>query len=62
MLVLRSLILNEQQEVSFNLAQTGLVYRAGVVRERPVDKFKPADLLQSVHAWRAVILLLMQDN
>ena len=46
-------ILNEQQEVSFNLAQTGLVYRAGVVRERPVDKFKPADLLQSVHAWRA---------
>lgn len=45
-------ILNEQEEASFDLAQTGLVYRTSVVRERPVDKFKPANLRQSVHVWR----------
>lgn len=44
-------VLNDRQEVDFSLA-TGIVYRSGVVRERPVDNFKPANLLSEVHAWR----------
>lgn len=45
-------VLNEQQEVDFELAAAGMVYRSGVVRERPVDNFKPAKLLDEVYAWR----------
>ncbi len=44
-------VLNDSGEVDFNLV-TGLVYRSGVVRERPVDKFKPANLLADVNGWR----------
>lgn len=44
-------VINERQEVDFGLV-TGIVYRSGVVRERPVDKFKPANLLADVNAWR----------
>jgi flavin reductase (DIM6/NTAB) family NADH-FMN oxidoreductase RutF len=46
-------ILNERQEVDFTLAEGGLAYRAGVVRERPVEKFRPADLRQKVRDWRS---------
>jgi flavin reductase (DIM6/NTAB) family NADH-FMN oxidoreductase RutF len=45
-------VLNERREVDFALAQGGLVYQAGVVRERPVDRFRPADLLHKVRNWR----------
>lgn len=44
-------VLNDRGEVDFNLV-TGLVYRSGAVRERPVDKFKPVNLLADVNAWR----------
>lgn len=44
-------VLNDRGEVDFNLV-TGLTYRSGVVRERPVDKFRPANLLADVIAWR----------
>ena len=43
-------ILNEQQEVDFALAEGGLAYCAGVVRERPVENFRPAELRQKVRA------------
>jgi flavin reductase (DIM6/NTAB) family NADH-FMN oxidoreductase RutF len=33
-------VLNERQEVDFVLAGGGLAYRAGVVRERPVENFR----------------------
>jgi len=45
-------ILNERGEVAFGGRNVGLVYRAGIVRERPVDNFRPDDLRQSVNAWR----------
>lgn len=45
-------VLNERNEVDFNLAKGGLPYQAGPVRERPVDKFQPEELLTSVHQWR----------
>ena len=45
------MILNERQEVDFALARGGLAYRAGVVRERPVDNFRPSELLQAVRTW-----------
>ncbi len=45
-------VLNERQEVDFRLAGGGLVYRAGVVRERPVENFRPDALLSSVQSWR----------
>jgi flavin reductase (DIM6/NTAB) family NADH-FMN oxidoreductase RutF len=45
-------VLNDRQEVDFAKAREGLVYRSGVVRERPVDKFRPDDILQQVRAWR----------
>ena len=44
-------VLNNRGEVDFNLA-SGLVYRSGVVRERPMDKFKPVNLLAEVNDWR----------
>lgn len=44
-------VLNNREEVDFSLV-TGLVYKSGVVRERPVDKFKPVNLLADVNAWR----------
>ena len=44
-------VLDARQEVDFEQA-VGLVYRSAVVRERPVDNFKPADLLADVRAWR----------
>ncbi len=45
-------VLNKRNEVDFNLAKGGLPYRAGPVRERPVDKFRPDELLASVRKWR----------
>jgi hypothetical protein len=39
--------------VDFRLAEGGLVYRAGVVRERPVEKFRPVDLRQKARDWRS---------
>ncbi len=45
-------VLNARQEVTFDLTTVGMVYRSTVVRERPVDKFKPANLLEEVYAWR----------
>ncbi len=45
-------VLNKRQEVDFDLAMAGIVYRAGVVRERPVNKFKPANLLEEIYVWR----------
>ena len=44
-------VLNERSEIDFSLARAGLPYRAGPVRERPVDKFKPDELLEKVRAW-----------
>ena len=46
-------VLNERQEVDFRLAEGGLAYRAGVVRERPVEKSRPAELRQKVYNWRS---------
>lgn len=45
-------LLNAQQEVVFDLVSAGLVYRSTVVRERPVDNFKPSNLKEAVNAWR----------
>lgn len=47
-----SAVLNERNEVDFNLARGGLPYRTGPVRERPVAKFRPDTLLDSVRQWR----------
>jgi len=44
-------VLNERQEVDFTLAEGGLAYHAGVVRERPVENFRPAELRHKVRAW-----------
>lgn len=44
-------VLNERQEVDFRLAEGGLAYRAGVVRERPVQNFRPAELRQKMRTW-----------
>ena len=40
-------VLNERQEVDFALAQ-GMSYWSGIVRERPVDNFRPGELLRKV--------------
>ena len=45
-------VLNGRQEVDLQRAGAGLVYRAGVVRERPVDNFRPDALRQQIHRWR----------
>lgn len=45
-------VLNGRQEVDFQRAGAGLAYRAGVVRERPVDNFRPDALRQQIHRWR----------
>jgi len=45
-------VLNERLEVDFSLAKGGLPYRTGPVRERPVNNFKPEELLEKVRAWR----------
>lgn len=47
-------ILNERNEVDFSLAKGGLPYRSGPVRERPVNKFKPNELLEEVRTWRKI--------
>ncbi|MCB0016927.1 MAG: flavin reductase family protein [Anaerolineales bacterium] len=44
-------VLNSRHEVDFSHAQ-GLPYRSGPVRERPVDNFRPDELLTRVHSWR----------
>ena len=46
-------VLNGRSEVDFHKAQGGLPYRAGVVRERPVDNFRPQTLLKQVRGWRS---------
>jgi flavin reductase (DIM6/NTAB) family NADH-FMN oxidoreductase RutF len=45
-------VLNNRDEVDFGRARSGLAYRASVVRERPVDDFRPNDLRQQIHTWR----------
>lgn len=45
-------VLNDRQEVDFHRVKAGLAYRAGVVRERPVDNFRPDNLRQQIRAWR----------
>jgi flavin reductase (DIM6/NTAB) family NADH-FMN oxidoreductase RutF len=45
-------VLNGRQEVDFQRAGAGLAYQAGVVRERPVNKFRPDELRQQIHRWR----------
>lgn len=45
-------VLDARQEVDFNLAGEGLAYRSGAVREKPVDKFDPEELLRQVRQWR----------
>jgi flavin reductase (DIM6/NTAB) family NADH-FMN oxidoreductase RutF len=45
-------VLNDRQEVDFDLARRGMIYRQGAVREKPVEKFNPEELLQQVRAWR----------
>lgn len=45
-------VLNEHDEVDFDLAEGGLPYRTGPVRERPVNKFRPDELLIRVRQWR----------
>lgn len=45
-------IVDDHGEVDFDLAGGGLPYRTGVVRERPVYKFMPEELLRHVHQWR----------
>lgn len=45
-------VLDVRGDVDFDLARGGLPYRAGTVRERPVDNFRPERLLQAVHSWR----------
>jgi flavin reductase (DIM6/NTAB) family NADH-FMN oxidoreductase RutF len=45
-------VLNEHQEVHFDLDKVGLVYHSGVVRERPVDKFRPDQLRREVDSWK----------
>jgi flavin reductase (DIM6/NTAB) family NADH-FMN oxidoreductase RutF len=46
-------VLNARQEVDFSLVRGGLVYGTAVVRERPVDNFRPDELLRRLRAWRA---------
>lgn len=55
-------ILNKRREVDFDLAQGGLAYQAGVVRERPVDRFRPADLLRQVQRWRRHREISLEDS
>lgn len=45
-------VLDARQEVDFKLAGEGLAYRSGAVREKPVDKFDPEELLRQVRQWR----------
>ena len=45
-------VLNEREEVVLDEFNPGIIYRAAVVRERPVDNFRPDDLRQKVNAWR----------
>ena len=45
-------VLNGRQEVDFQHIGAGLVYRASVVRERPVEKFSPDELRLQIHRWR----------
>ncbi len=45
-------VLNEHQEVNFDMERVGLVYHSGVVRERPVDKFRPDQLRREVDSWK----------
>jgi flavin reductase (DIM6/NTAB) family NADH-FMN oxidoreductase RutF len=45
-------VLNDRGDVDYERAGGGLPYRAGAVRERPVEKFRPERLRERVHAWR----------
>lgn len=45
-------VLDARHKVNFEQAQRGLAYRTAVVRERPVDRFRPADLRRQVNEWR----------
>ena len=47
-----SQVVNARGEVDFDLVRGGLVYRSAIVRERPVDNFRPQQLRASVHQWR----------
>ena len=45
-------VLNERQEIDFILTEGGIFYRSAVVRERPIDKFRPEALLEKARQWR----------
>jgi flavin reductase (DIM6/NTAB) family NADH-FMN oxidoreductase RutF len=45
-------ILDDRDEVDFVLAEGGLPYRSGAVREKPVYNFKPDKLRRQVNQWR----------
>ena len=45
-------VLDARGDVDFTLAEEGLPYRAGTVREKPVYNFKPKLLRQQVNDWR----------
>lgn len=45
-------VLNRRGEVALTQPSGGLAYRAAVVRERPVENFRPGTLLRRVRAWR----------
>jgi flavin reductase (DIM6/NTAB) family NADH-FMN oxidoreductase RutF len=45
-------VLNARGEVDLVRAKGGLAYRAAVVRERPVNTFRPEGLLNRVRRWR----------
>ena len=46
-------VLDERNEVDFRKAEGGILYRAGVVRERPVANFRQEELLKQVRRWRS---------
>lgn len=45
-------VLNSRGEVDLAKVKGGLAYRSAVVRERPVDHFRPESLHAQVHTWR----------
>jgi flavin reductase (DIM6/NTAB) family NADH-FMN oxidoreductase RutF len=46
-------VLDERDEIDFYKAKGGLPYRAAAVREHPVERFLPEQLLRQVNQWRS---------
>jgi flavin reductase (DIM6/NTAB) family NADH-FMN oxidoreductase RutF len=58
-------VLNERGEVDLARAKGGLTYEAAVVRERPVENFRPATLLQMVrvaHQEKQNVAFVKKEN